>query len=108
MYTSLDVDLQAAANRALDDGLRQLDKRRGFRKPRRNLLAEGRAIDQYRDDAWDGPIAVGQVVPAVVVAVGGAPAAARRGCASAATRPTLGARRRSAWTGAWTVAPPTS
>ncbi len=76
VYTSLDVDLQAAATRALDTGLRQLDKRRGFRKPRRNLLAEGRAIEQYRDDAWGRPIAVGQVVPAVVVAVGGTRAGA--------------------------------
>jgi penicillin-binding protein 1A len=78
VYTSLDVDLQAAATRALDNGLRNLDKRRGFRKPRRNLLAEGRAIDQYRDDAWERPIVVGQVVPAVVVAVGGGRGGAAR------------------------------
>ncbi len=75
--TSLDVDLQAAATRALDDGLRALDKRRGFRKPRRNLVAEGRAIDKYRDDAWERPITVGEVVPAVVVSVGGARGTAR-------------------------------
>jgi penicillin-binding protein 1A len=78
VYTSLDVDLQAAATRALDNGLRNLDKRRGFRKPRRNLLAEARAIDQYRDDAWERPIVVGQVVPAVVVAVGGGRGGAAR------------------------------
>jgi penicillin-binding protein 1A len=71
VYTSLDVDLQLAANRALDDGLRALDKRHGFRKPRRNLLAEGRTLQQYRDDRWDRPMAVGQVVPAVVVSTGG-------------------------------------
>ena len=41
VYTSLDVELQLAANRALDRGLRQLDKRRGFRKPRRNLARRG-------------------------------------------------------------------
>jgi penicillin-binding protein 1A len=70
VYTSLDVDLQVAATRALDDGLRQVDKRRGFRKPRRNLIAEGRPIDQYRDDAWERPPTVGHVEPAVVVAVG--------------------------------------
>jgi penicillin-binding protein 1A len=70
VYTSLDVDLQVAANRALDAGLRKLDKRRGFRKPRRNLLAEGRSLDQYREDRWERPIAPGQVVPAVVMAVG--------------------------------------
>jgi penicillin-binding protein 1A len=72
VYTSLDVDLQVAANQALDDGLRQLDKRLGFRKPLRNLIAEGREIGQYREDAWARPLAVGEVVPAVVVAIGGA------------------------------------
>jgi penicillin-binding protein 1A len=71
VYTSLDVDLQVAANRALDAGLRALDKRHGFRKPRRNLLAEGRSIEQYRDDRWNRPMASGQVVPAVVAARGG-------------------------------------
>ena len=70
VYTSLDVDLQLAANRALDAGLRKLDKRRGFRKPRRNVLDEKRPIEQYREDRWDRPIAPGQVVPAVVVAFG--------------------------------------
>ena len=40
--TTLDVKLQEAANRAVERGLRQLDKRRGYRQPRRNVL-EGRA-----------------------------------------------------------------
>ena len=70
VYTSLDVDLQIGANRALDAGLRKLDKRRGFRKPRRNLLAEGRSLEQYREDRWERLIAPEQVVPAVVMAIG--------------------------------------
>jgi penicillin-binding protein 1A len=70
VYTSLDADLQVAAYRALDLGLRQLDKRRGFRKPKRNIVAEGKAIDTYRDDRWDRPMLEDQVVPAVVVAIG--------------------------------------
>ena len=79
VYTSLDVDLQVAAVHALDTGLRQLDKRRGFRRPRRNLLAEGRDLDSYREDAWERPFAVGQIVPAVVLAVGGAKKASASG-----------------------------
>lgn len=70
VYTSLDVDLQIGANRALDAGLRKLDKRRGFRKPRRNLLAEGRSLEQYREDRWERLIVPEQVVPAVVMAIG--------------------------------------
>lgn len=70
VYTSLDVELQLAANRALEDGLRKLDKRRGFRKPRRNILDEGRTLAQYREERWDRPMAPGKIVPALVTAVG--------------------------------------
>jgi penicillin-binding protein 1A len=71
VYTSLDVDLQGAANRALERGLRRLDKRRGFRKPQRNIVGEGLAFDRFKDDRWSRPIAPGDIVPALVVAVTG-------------------------------------
>src|SRR5918996_749235 len=45
IQTGLDMKLQEAANRALDDGLRRIDRRRGFRTPRRNVVAEGHPID---------------------------------------------------------------
>jgi penicillin-binding protein 1A len=70
VQTSLDVDLQLAANRALEAGLRALDKRHGFRKPRRNLLAERLSIEHHKEDRWERPITLGQIVPAVVVAAG--------------------------------------
>ncbi len=38
IQTAIDLRLQEAATRALDDGLRRIDKRRGFRKPRRNVV----------------------------------------------------------------------
>jgi penicillin-binding protein 1A len=66
--TTLDTKLQEAANAAVEHGLRSLDKRRGFRRPTRNLLAEGRTIEGYQDERWSRPIAPGDVVPAVVVA----------------------------------------
>jgi penicillin-binding protein 1A len=68
--TTLDVALQEAANRAIDRGLRRVDKRRGYRRPRRNVIAEGLAIETFRDDRWSRPIAAGDVVPALVVAIG--------------------------------------
>src|SRR3970282_667979 len=43
--TGLDADLQRAVNAALDKGLRRLDKLRGYRKPERNLVAEGVDLD---------------------------------------------------------------
>ena len=48
VQTGLDVRLQEAASAALDAGLRRVDKRRGFRKPRRNIIAEGKSIDAFR------------------------------------------------------------
>ena len=77
--TALDVKLQEAANRALDDGLRRLDKRRGFRKPKRNIAAEGHDTDTFRDARWEHPINVGDVVPAVVTAADGATIQVRAG-----------------------------
>jgi penicillin-binding protein 1A len=65
--TTLDPTLQDLANRAVEHGLRRIDKRHGYRRPKRNLAAEGRAIDAFKDDRWSRPIATGDVVPAVVV-----------------------------------------
>jgi penicillin-binding protein 1A len=79
VQTALDYDLQVAANRALDEGLRRLDKRRGWRHAKRNIVAEGHALDSFTLDRWSRPIAVGDIVPAVVVAVGGAPRVVERG-----------------------------
>src|SRR5262245_35673635 len=70
VYTSLDVDLQRAAEAAFDAGLRKVDKRRGFRRPRRNVIAEGSSIDTFQPDRWRYPIRVGDIVPAVVVSSG--------------------------------------
>ena len=79
VQTTLDAELQAAANAAVDRGLRRLDKRRsGFRKPTRNVLAEGHALNRFTTERWSRPIAAGDIVPAVVTAV---PARGARGTA---------------------------
>src|SRR5436189_2778459 len=67
--TTLDVKLQEIANRALEHGLRQLDKRHGYRRAKRNVMAEGQTIEGFKDERWTRPIAVGDVVPAVIVSV---------------------------------------
>jgi penicillin-binding protein 1A len=71
IQTAIDLRLQDAATQALGEGLRRIDKRRGFRKPRRNVIAEGHTIEAYRQPRWERPVAVGQIVPAVVTAVDG-------------------------------------
>jgi penicillin-binding protein 1A len=70
--TTLDAELQEAANRALDQGLRRIDKRRsGYRKPARNVMSEGHALDRFTTPRWTQPMLEGDVVPAVVTAVTG-------------------------------------
>ena len=78
MQTTLDAELQEAANIAVDRGLRRIDKRRGgFRKPARNVIAEGHQIESFTVDRWSQPILAGDIVPAVVTFVGeSAPASA--------------------------------
>src|SRR5688572_10242763 len=66
IQTGLDLRLQEAVNRALDDGLRRIDKRRGFRAPRRNVVAEGHAVDTFKHPRWERPLREGDVVPAIV------------------------------------------
>jgi penicillin-binding protein 1A len=71
VQTTLDVELQEAANLAIDRGLRRIDKRRGgFRRPARNVVAEGRPAEQFRHDRWEQSILAGDIVPAVVTFVG--------------------------------------
>ena len=70
VHTTLDARLQAAANRAVADGLRRLDKRHGLRPVARNVLAEGGTIEAFEHDRWRFAMAAGDVVPAVVTAVG--------------------------------------
>ena len=71
VQTALDMKLQEAAARALEQGLRTVDKRRGFRKPRRNVVQEGHTVENFRQPRWDRPMHEGDVVPAVVAAVDG-------------------------------------
>ena len=69
VHSTLDIDLQRAANRAVSEGLRVVDKRHGFRGARRNVLGGDDAvesIDAFEHFRWRLPIAEGDMVPAVV------------------------------------------
>jgi len=70
--STLDIDLQRAANRAVADGLRALDKRQGYRGPRRNVLSGDDAsptVEDFEHPQWIYPMEAGDVVPAVVTDV---------------------------------------
>jgi len=49
IYTTLDVKLQKAANEAVDRGLRDFDKRRGYRGPVR-VLSTAEEVDAFREE----------------------------------------------------------
>jgi penicillin-binding protein 1A len=68
--TTLDGELQAAANKALDEGLRRIDRRRGWRAPTRNVIAGGQKIEAFKLARWDRRMAEGDTVPVVVTSVG--------------------------------------
>jgi penicillin-binding protein 1A len=70
VQTTLDATLQRAANAAVDAGLRRADKLwNGWRRPARNVLEEDGGLDGFRPARWSAPLAEGDIVPALVMAV---------------------------------------
>jgi len=70
VYTTLNVAMQRAANRAVRDGLHVYDRRRGWRGSLPNVLRDalGR-LDTYEDDDWRRPLEKGAYVTGLVIAV---------------------------------------
>ena len=67
--STLDIELQRAANRAVSEGLRALDKRHGFRGARRNVLSGDDAVpsvEAFAHPRWRYSVAAGDMAPAVV------------------------------------------
>jgi penicillin-binding protein 1A len=70
VYSTLDLKVQQIAEAALQRGLRRFDKRRGFRRPTRNLVAEGLDPEAYRDPSWSNEAPADEkLYPAVVLEV---------------------------------------
>lgn len=70
VHTTLDLRIQQVTETALQRGLRIFDRRRGVRKPTRNIVGEGLDPAEYRDPSWSNdPYVVDKLYPAVVMAV---------------------------------------
>jgi len=70
VYSTLDLGMQQAAEIALQRGLRAWDRRRGFRKPSRNLAGEGINPATYKDPSWSNePYTTDKLYTAVVMDV---------------------------------------
>ena len=83
VYTSLDMDLQRAANRALFDGLAAYERRHGWRGRLQNVLTGGVTLANYQHPDWDTDPEVNRYVHALVTAVTPAAASVRFGRYSA-------------------------
>lgn len=70
VYTSLDVDLQRAANQAVLDGLAAYERRHGWKGHLENVAAEGEVLDKYSHPDWDDEPEVNGYIHALVTSVG--------------------------------------
>ncbi|HXJ17450.1 MAG TPA: PBP1A family penicillin-binding protein [Candidatus Polarisedimenticolia bacterium] len=70
VYTTLNVAMQKAADRAVQDGLHDYDRRHGWRGHLPNILRDHLGeLDKYESDDWKGTIGTGDYVTALVTAV---------------------------------------
>jgi penicillin-binding protein 1A len=70
VYTTLNVDMQKAADQALRDGLHDYDRRHGWRGNLPNILRDHLGtLEKYQSVDWDGPIEKGEYVTGLVTAV---------------------------------------
>ena len=69
-YTTLNVDMQKAADRAVRDGLHAYDRRHGWRGNLPNILRDNLGtLDNYQNDDWKGAIQKGDYVTGLVTSV---------------------------------------
>ena len=66
VYTTLNKEMQEAANKAVLDGLAAYERRHGWKGNLPNMVAAGLDIDKYQHADWDEPLAPGGYVHALV------------------------------------------
>jgi penicillin-binding protein 1A len=69
VYTSLDMDLQKSANRAVLNGVAAYERRHGWKGRLTNILKSGMTLDRYDDPDWDDEPEVNGYIHALVTAV---------------------------------------
>jgi penicillin-binding protein 1A len=66
VQTTLDLDLQQTANRAVQDGLATYERRKGWTGKLENVLDQGTAIEDYHHPDWAVMLRAGDYAHAVV------------------------------------------
>src|ERR1700723_1987068 len=70
VYTTLNIQMQKAANQSIRDGLHLYDRRHGWRDKLPNVLKDNLGkLDTYEDDDWRHAIEKGSYVTGLVMAV---------------------------------------
>jgi len=70
VYTSLDVNMQVAANQAVLDGLAAYERRHGWKGRLQNVVAEGEVLDKYSHPDWDDEPEASGYMHALVTSAG--------------------------------------
>jgi penicillin-binding protein 1A len=70
VYTTLDVDLQRAANQSVLDGLAAYERRHGWKGHLENVQANGVALAKYLHPDWDDEPEVNGYIHALITSVG--------------------------------------
>jgi penicillin-binding protein 1A len=95
VYTTLNIKMQKIAQATLQEGLRDDDKRRGWRGPEKNILnpplalADGKPVtlETYMDNDWKLPFQPGDLVHGLVMQVSADHATVRLGNSTARLTP---------------------
>ncbi|MDP9263883.1 MAG: PBP1A family penicillin-binding protein [Acidobacteriota bacterium] len=66
VYTSLNLDWQKAANRAMLEGLAGYERRHGWKGGLRNVVLAGQSVKTYQHPDWSEPLEPGSYVHALV------------------------------------------
>ncbi|HEY2457003.1 MAG TPA: PBP1A family penicillin-binding protein [Candidatus Acidoferrum sp.] len=70
VYTTLNIQMQKAANQAIRDGLHIYDRRHGWRDKLPNILNDNLGkLDNYEDDDWRHAIEKGSYVTGLILSV---------------------------------------
>src|SRR5712671_3363638 len=87
VYTSLDMDLQKAAHKALLEGLAAYERRHSWHGKLVNVIAQGQKLGKYEDPDWDEEPEINGYMHALVIQVSPAAAVVRFGQHTATLSP---------------------
>jgi len=83
VYTTLDMNLQAAANQSVLDGLAAYERRHGWKGHLENILLQGQTLVNFKHPDWDADFTSGSYAHALVTTVSSSFATVRFGAYTA-------------------------